>query len=211
MGRDRKLDVETLCVQCQALFAHNRYTPRIFCSRACFYASGRGGRKRVEPTAATCVTCGVEFARKSWEVRGGQRVKAPGDRKRVQSVMTGDYCSRECYHKPRLTPGQTIERRRAGSARWRRENREHVQAYKREAYRRRRTETVNVETREMVAVLRRDPCVYCGDTADTIDHIHPVSLGGGLQWDNLAPACRACNSGKKDRPLLQYLLMKRPT
>ncbi len=159
------------------------------------------GRRPAPDVSAICTACGVEFTRKSWKVRGGERAKG-------ESIRNGNYCSRDCYHKPRLTVEQVATRRRAEVARWRRENRERVQAYKREAYRRRRTETVNAETREMVVILRSDPCAYCGGLADTIDHVHPVALGGGAQWDNLAPACRACNSGKKDRPLLQYLLAR---
>ncbi len=108
----------------------------------------------------------------------------------------------------RQTPEERRAQRLAATATWRKANRAHVQAYKREAYRRSRTETVSQETREMISILRCDPCVYCGGPADTIDHIQPVSSNGGLQWDNLAPACRACNSGKKDRPLLQYLIAK---
>ncbi|MEO6570813.1 MAG: HNH endonuclease, partial [Ilumatobacteraceae bacterium] len=51
------------------------------------------------------------------------------------------------------------------------------------------------------AVLVRDDhrCQYCGDRADSIDHVVPRSRGGRDDWDNLAAACRACNSEKRDR------------
>jgi hypothetical protein len=55
-------------------------------------------------------------------------------------------------------------------------------------------------------VLLRDPCVYCGDFADTIDHIVPRSHGGEDHWMNLAPACYACNGAKKSRSLLEVLV-----
>jgi 5-methylcytosine-specific restriction endonuclease McrA len=51
------------------------------------------------------------------------------------------------------------------------------------------------------AVFARDDyrCQYCGSHADSIDHVVPRSRGGGDVWDNLAAACRPCNSAKRDR------------
>ena len=42
-------------------------------------------------------------------------------------------------------------------------------------------------------------CQYCGNHADSIDHVVPRSRGGRDVWDNLAAACRPCNSRKRDR------------
>ncbi|MFT4087895.1 MAG: HNH endonuclease [Gordonia sp. (in: high G+C Gram-positive bacteria)] len=54
-------------------------------------------------------------------------------------------------------------------------------------------------TREKV--LRRDRyrCAYCGGHADTWDHVHPQSRGGGNTWFNCVAACGPCNWGKADR------------
>lgn len=51
------------------------------------------------------------------------------------------------------------------------------------------------------AVFVRDDyrCQYCGRGADSIDHVLPRSRGGGDGWDNLAAACRSCNSAKRNR------------
>lgn len=51
------------------------------------------------------------------------------------------------------------------------------------------------------AVLRRDGhrCGYCGEYADTIDHILPQSHGGRNTWGNLIAACFSCNNFKADR------------
>lgn len=51
------------------------------------------------------------------------------------------------------------------------------------------------------AVFARDDyrCQYCGSQADSIDHVVPRSRGGRDVWDNLAAACRPCNSAKRDR------------
>lgn len=49
-------------------------------------------------------------------------------------------------------------------------------------------------------------CVYCSLSAPlTMDHIEPLSRGGGHDPDNLAAACKSCNSAKGDAPLLLWL------
>lgn len=50
------------------------------------------------------------------------------------------------------------------------------------------------------AVLERDNslCHYCGEYADTVDHVVPVSKGGDSSLGNLVAACRPCNRAKKD-------------
>ena len=51
------------------------------------------------------------------------------------------------------------------------------------------------------AVFARDGhrCQYCGDPADSIDHVVPRSRGGAHEWENVAAACRPCNLRKRDR------------
>lgn len=50
-------------------------------------------------------------------------------------------------------------------------------------------------------VLRRDEhrCAYCGQHAQTIDHVIPRSRGGKDTWENLVAACQRCNNLKSDR------------
>lgn len=50
-------------------------------------------------------------------------------------------------------------------------------------------------------VLRRDrgTCAYCGERATTVDHVVPVSRGGGSTWENTVAACSPCNSRKANR------------
>ncbi len=58
------------------------------------------------------------------------------------------------------------------------------------------------------AILRRDPCSYCGRLVEVaVDHIVPVSRGGQNDISNLTASCRSCNSKKCDRSLLAFLLM----
>lgn len=61
----------------------------------------------------------------------------------------------------------------------------------------------------VLAPLLCDPCAYCGEGAGTVDHIVPVSDGGTSEWQNLTGACKACNSSKRDKPLLTFLLHRR--
>jgi 5-methylcytosine-specific restriction endonuclease McrA len=51
------------------------------------------------------------------------------------------------------------------------------------------------------AIFARDDhrCQYCGDRADSIDHVMPRSRGGQHTWENVAAACRPCNLVKRDR------------
>jgi 5-methylcytosine-specific restriction endonuclease McrA len=51
------------------------------------------------------------------------------------------------------------------------------------------------------AVFGRDGqrCQYCGDPADSLDHVTPRSRGGTHTWDNVVACCRRCNLRKGDR------------
>lgn len=43
-------------------------------------------------------------------------------------------------------------------------------------------------------------CAYCGRLRKlTQDHVIPISKGGAHSADNVVPACRPCNSSKKDQ------------
>tara|TARA_Y100001938_G_C8047468_1_gene409771 strand:- start:558 stop:1073 length:516 start_codon:yes stop_codon:yes gene_type:complete len=55
-------------------------------------------------------------------------------------------------------------------------------------------------------ILRRDDyvCQYCeiklsNSTKRTIDHILPISRGGGNTWTNLVASCHKCNNRKGNR------------
>jgi len=61
-------------------------------------------------------------------------------------------------------------------------------------------------------ILRRDKytCQYCGDRADTVDHMKPVSKGGLDTPQNCVAACTVCNQvkGKHNIEGLRALKLK---
>lgn len=62
-----------------------------------------------------------------------------------------------------------------------------------------------VRTASRIGVLRRDEysCAYCGQYADTIDHVVPRSKNGPSDWYNLVASCTKCNHKKGNRSLNQ--------
>ena len=47
-------------------------------------------------------------------------------------------------------------------------------------------------------------CAYCGQGADTLDHVLPVVKGGLTVRTNLIPACRPCNLAKGHQNVLEW-------
>jgi len=60
-------------------------------------------------------------------------------------------------------------------------------------------------------VFARDAhrCQYCGDRAETLDHVLPRSRGGAHTWENVVAACRACNVRKADHLLSETRMLLR--
>lgn len=69
------------------------------------------------------------------------------------------------------------------------------------------SERVAISKKLRFEVFKRDSftCQYCGAKAPDVilhvDHINPVSKGGGNDILNLVTACSSCNGGKSDRLL----------
>lgn len=52
-----------------------------------------------------------------------------------------------------------------------------------------------------------DKCAYCQRSRRggvLIEHVHPISLGGRTNVDNVVPACRDCNANKGRKTLEQW-------
>jgi len=89
--------------------------------------------------------------------------------------------------------------------RWRKKNPETYAAVG-HRYRARFRNVIIEDTRLYRTILKQDPCSYCGKPSEEIDHIEPLIAGGFESEDNLTAACKSCNSRKKDRPLLTWML-----
>lgn len=114
---------------------------------------------------------------------------------------TGEYCAR---HHQRLlkygspTAGGKLRALRGTGDRWVYDEMRRAAGAK--------MSQVTGDTREYVKILRKDPCAYCGAASEHIDHIVPFAKDGPTKWDNLAPACAACNHRKSDKDLLHFLV-----
>lgn len=62
------------------------------------------------------------------------------------------------------------------------------------------------DTSEYEEILRGDPCVYCGQKNEEIDHIVALVNEGLHTWDNLTSSCGNCNRRKFTKDLLEFLL-----
>ena len=99
-------------------------------------------------------------------------------------------------------------RHRALIKKWRAANKELV----RESWLRRYARVRGATTAKIpgwwMAVLRADPCSYCGRTGGQIDHAHAIGGGGAHSVENVVSCCPRCNMSKQDTPLLPWLLRR---
>lgn len=63
------------------------------------------------------------------------------------------------------------------------------------------------QRRAIVLKMHDFMCYYCGDIADTVDHIIDRSAGGTDAISNLVAACQECNYGKINK--IKYFQNKR--
>lgn len=65
---------------------------------------------------------------------------------------------------------------------------------------------ISLETRRHVTERDGKRCGYCGDEAGPfeIDHVLPVCLGGGNDFENLKISCRTCNRSKGGKTLSEW-------
>lgn len=58
-------------------------------------------------------------------------------------------------------------------------------------------------------ILRRDPCAFCGEPGETVDHIIPKARGGKPSTaQNGTGSCYHCNALKRRMSLLDFLLRR---
>lgn len=105
---------------------------------------------------------------------------------------------------PRWT-GRCAEHERAAARRWYGE-RGRAGVQRRVYARKRRVAGIPDDAQANIFAATDGACAYCPSPAMGIDHVSPVSRGGLSEPGNLVPACKSCNSSKKDRDPAPWLL-----
>lgn len=68
-----------------------------------------------------------------------------------------------------------------------------------------REATLTAEQWSQIVGFYDGKCAYCDDVATVVEHVNPISLGGGTTADNVVPACQPCNALKKNLPPESWL------
>jgi 5-methylcytosine-specific restriction endonuclease McrA len=121
----------------------------------------------------------------------GKAARAASKKKCPESVRA--YCARWRARHP--------EYNRQRQRDWIARRREHVNAYNRGRRQVRLGAPGCGVTKEQwfaLLELADDRCVYCGAPATAMDHFLPIAGGGAHDVSNIVPACKSCNSSKKD-------------
>jgi 5-methylcytosine-specific restriction endonuclease McrA len=224
--------VERYCPECGAALAETAHPNARFCGVACRnrwnnslaktreIGSSEHGRRIGYARGCRCEDCLAFNASESRRHRAAQPKKPPAPPRQRKGIKLGrrnpDEHGTSAYaYGCRCQDCKTARSRQ--NAEWARRNPDKFRANQRRYRKRNPREPLRVvapydgDAIAYADILALDPCVYCGLSADTIDHIDPVSISRSSRWDNLAPACRSCNSSKGTKDLLGFLLYRRAT
>lgn len=64
--------------------------------------------------------------------------------------------------------------------------------------------TARIRFRQSIFEAWSHRCAYCGDVAESLDHVHPKAQGGLTVARNLAPACLLCNRKKGHQEVFSW-------
>jgi 5-methylcytosine-specific restriction endonuclease McrA len=138
---------------------------------------------------------------KNWVLSNPEKVKANQQRYREKHSE-----KRNAY--TRLWRKANPEKSKNSILRWRESNQEKVLMTTRRRYALRRSGRkaalvrINQALQAKRFALFGDACAYCGFSEKlTLDHVLALTTGGLDEPDNIAPACRSCNSRKNNRPV----------
>ncbi|HQE49833.1 MAG TPA: HNH endonuclease [Fervidobacterium sp.] len=113
------------------------------------------------------------------------------------------------YHKEyRIKNRDKMQR---ASRLWMKNNPERAKIIRANAKNRRRAREEKVESTltsdEWESILKKYNyrCAYCGSGEKIeMDHVVPISKGGGHTFENVVPACRSCNASKSNKDLDEW-------
>lgn len=154
-----------------------------------------------------CSACASAKAAKRRKVHpdrvreASRRYEEANQKKRAEAQRRYKKANPDKYHENRRRWREANpEKCRESSRRWARENPEQKRANS-ARYRARKAQAFDDgwSFEAMTKMMRtgEHTCFICEKaTADTVEHLIPISLGGGNTWDNLALACQSCNSAK---------------
>jgi 5-methylcytosine-specific restriction endonuclease McrA len=101
----------------------------------------------------------------------------------------------------------------AASKKWIAEHPKEARAMQRKAQHKRRaklagTNSPGVTPAEWANIVDyfSQACAYCLQRATSIEHLHPIAIGGEDAPDNVVPACLRCNKSKGPKMTLRWLL-----
>lgn len=151
-----------------------------------------------------CKVCIVEYKRK-WRDDNRDHVRATN---RVQAKAYRENNPEKVRAWKRADYERAAEAYKERTRRWNDANRERRRSQQR-AYKESLAGADHVAVAEYAAILRGDPCCYCGVEMEVIDHIDPLKTSHDHSPDNLTAACAACNSDKRAKPLLTWMLQVR--
>lgn len=177
-----------------------------------FSTNGRPKDGLTQPYRPSCKPCTTVAKRVMWAAA------TPEEITRRRERATASYQRNKASHI-------------AATKRWAENNPERIREIRRDASRRFRLKDIektrfkgrrdqlsrrlgrDAEAVRYAEIVRRDPCSYCGEPSETVDHIVALGVGGSNDWTNLTGACTSCNSSKRAQGLLWFLLRRaeRPT
>lgn len=88
-------------------------------------------------------------------------------------------------------------------------NKEAIAADSRRRNARRKANGIFTIAKKELLKLSQGPCFYCGSLERiTVDHVVAIARGGTDSIGNLVPACKRCNSSKRDLTIIEWRLFK---
>jgi 5-methylcytosine-specific restriction endonuclease McrA len=142
------------------------------------------------------------------QARGEQRIRRAAKIKLEQKAnYQKNRDKRIAYANARIY--QDPERSKRYNAISKKRNHLAVAANTRRRNARRKFNGVYAITKKELERLNRGPCFYCGSTQQiTIDHVVAIARGGVDGIGNLVPACKSCNSQKRELTIMEWKLKK---
>lgn len=165
------------CTTCGVMFTPVR-SDAVCCSTLCNWRR-QDACARVDHPERRCETCGIAFKPRRYDAR---------------------YCQIDCIADPAVR----------ATARWCSRNKAKVSAgrHRRNAMLTGNPDSVGISERDWKRLVNRHGgrCAYCQakPVVITVDHVIPINRGGRHSIGNVLPACKSCNSAKRDVLLAEF-------